>query len=92
MGFGDVLGKVKELVQGRKSINITKGKTPNEVELESYQRRDYQDLIKKKVHEYRIKDNEKMFLGSSFEHTNTVLNPTGKKKAKRMPERNVFWR
>lgn len=89
MGFGSVIGKVKDVMRGRK-VNIGRGLTPDEVEFASYKRRDYLDAIKKEVHNYRLHDNRQMFSGSTFDHKSTLVG--GRKSAGMMSNKKVFWR
>jgi len=89
MSFGSVIGKVKDVMRGRK-VSLGRGLTPDEVELASYRRRDYLDDIKKEVHNYRLHDNKQMFSGSTFDHKSTLVGRKGKVRI--LGNKNVFWR
>ena len=95
MGIRDLVGKFRDVVQARR-VSPHRGLTPDEVELASYKRREHLDNVKKEVGKYRKVDTNRMFSGSTFDHTNTILSSGKKRKggsnANIMSNKNVFWR
>jgi uncharacterized protein YeaC (DUF1315 family) len=66
MSIGTIL---KKLMWGEKKTNpdgtIIRGKTPDEVELESYQRDEYLQNVKLKLQRFRNKKNREAIVGNN---------------------------